>query len=138
MLFVFFSCFSHVFLFFSRFVLFWDYNWGYNWSIIVPTIALILVGMALLGEHCWAILIDRRINCGGSILNLFNYMKTFTQRSVAQRQRDLVGMALYRCFTFAGWINACIQCTVSKKAVSIYKDLETGVQWNICITKLIC
>ena len=47
------------------------YNRHYNQPIIAP----ILVGMALLGDGCWAILIAGRLNCGPSTLNQFDYMK---------------------------------------------------------------
>ena len=47
------------------------YNWPYNRLIIAP----ILVSIALLGDRCLVILINWRLNCGRSILNLFDYLK---------------------------------------------------------------
>ena len=76
-------------------------NRRYNQCYNQPIIASIPVGMALLGDRCWAILIARRLNCGQSILNQIDYMKAtelhsirIAGQSVAQQQRDLVGMAL--------------------------------------------
>ena len=40
-----------------------------------PIIAPILVGIALMGNRGWVILIAGRLNCGRSILNLFDYTK---------------------------------------------------------------
>ena len=44
-------------------------------SIIdLPLYKLILVGMTLLGDCLWAMLIAGRLNFGRSILNMFDYM----------------------------------------------------------------
>ena len=51
------------------------YNWPYNWPYNRLIIASILVSIALLGDRRLVILINWRLNCGRSILNLFDYMK---------------------------------------------------------------
>ena len=47
---------------------------GYRQPILDPILAPILVGMTLLRDHRWAIHIAGRLNCGRSILSLFDYM----------------------------------------------------------------